>query len=66
MPWKTLVLRSKFSDFERAYIENGLSIEEFDLFGATRRTLRQFVAACHELPVIIRNFMLPDPDSRVS
>jgi transaldolase len=59
-------LRSKFPDFERAYIENGLSIEEFDLFGATRRTLRQFVAACHELPVIIRNFMLPDPDNRVS
>ncbi len=53
-------LRSKFPDFERAYIENGLSTEEFDSFGATRRTLRQFIAACHDLPAVVRNFMLPD------
>ena len=55
-------LRAKFPDFERAYTENGLSRKDFDSFGATRRTLRQFIAACHELPAIIRNFMLPDPD----
>lgn len=52
----------KFPDFERAYNEGGLSSEEFDAFGATRRTLRQFIAACHELPAVIRDRMLPNPD----
>jgi transaldolase len=55
-------LRSKIPDFERSYTEGGLAVKDFDSFGATRRTLRQFIAACHELAAIIRNFMLPDPD----
>ena len=55
-------LLSNFPDFERAYTEDGLSIEEFDMFGATRRTLRQFISACHDLPAIIRDHMLPNPD----
>ncbi|HZU41691.1 MAG TPA: hypothetical protein VE994_03395, partial [Terriglobales bacterium] len=54
----------KFPDFQRAYGENGLSIEEFDSFPPTRRTLRQFIAACHDLPAIIRDRMLPNPDQR--
>jgi transaldolase len=54
----------KFPDFERAYTEDGLSINEFDSFGPTRRTLRQFIAACHELPAIIRDRMIPNPDSK--
>ncbi|HEY8285581.1 MAG TPA: transaldolase, partial [Chloroflexota bacterium] len=36
--------------------------EEFDTFGATRRTLRQFLAACTDLDALIRDFMLPNPD----
>jgi len=55
-------LLSKFPDFQRAYTENGLSMNEFDSFGPTRRTLRQFIAACHELAAIIRDRMLPNPD----
>ncbi|MGC1687289.1 MAG: transaldolase family protein [Candidatus Acidiferrales bacterium] len=54
----------KFPDFERAYTEDGLSMNEFDSFGPTRRTLRQFIAACHELPAIIRDRMIPNPDSK--
>jgi transaldolase len=55
-------LLSKFPDFERAYTENGLSHEEFDTFGSTRRTLRGFIGACAEMNAIIRDVMLPNPD----
>ena len=40
--------------------EGGLSIDTFDSFGPTRRTLRQFIAGCGELGAIIRDFMLPE------
>jgi transaldolase len=53
-------LSKKFIDFRRAFAEGGLSIEEFDSFGPTRRTLRQFIAGCGELGAIIRDFMLPE------
>jgi transaldolase len=55
-------LSRKFVDFRRAYEENGLSVAEFDTFGPTRRTLRQFIAACHDLDGIVRDVMIPDPD----
>ena len=56
-------LLRKFPDFERAYAENGLSVEEFDTYGPTRRTLRQFIAACAEINGLIRDIMLPNPDT---
>ena len=55
-------LGRKFADFRRAYSENGIAIAEFDAFGPTRRTLRQFIAACHELDGVVRDIMLPNPD----
>ena len=55
-------LLSKFPDFERAYTENGLTHEEFDTFGSTRRTLRQFITACAEMNGIVRDIILPNPD----
>lgn len=58
----TLSALEKFSDFRRAFTEGGLSIEEFDTFPPTRRTLRQFIAACHALDGQIRELMLPNPD----
>ena len=56
-------LLKKFPDFERAYTENGLSHEEFDSFGATRRTLRGFIASCAEMNGMIRDIILPNPDT---
>ena len=53
-------LSKKFVDFRRAYTEDGLSLETFDSFGPTRRTLRQFVAGCNDLGAIVRDFMLPE------
>jgi transaldolase len=55
-------LNRKFADFRRAYEEGGLVVDEFDSYGATRRTLRQFITACHDLDGVVRDFMLPNPD----
>ena len=55
-------LLKKFTEFQRAYNEGGLSQEEFDTFGSTRRTLRQFIQSCHDLESLIRDFMIPNPD----
>ena len=54
-------LLAHLEDFRRAYTENGLSVEEFDGFGATRQTLRQFCAACGDLNAYVRDVMIPDP-----
>jgi transaldolase len=55
-------LSRKFGDFRRAYTEDGLTIDEFDSFAPTRRTLRQFIAACHDLDGLVRDFIIPNPD----
>ena len=55
-------LTRKFPEFRRASEEGGLTLEEFDTFGATRRTLRQFIAACHDLDAIVRDIRIPNPD----
>jgi transaldolase len=59
-------LLRKFPEFRRAYAEDGLSVEEFDTFGPTVRTLRQFLEATHELAVRVRDLLLPAPDGSVS
>lgn len=51
-----------FADFRRAYSEDGIAVEEFDSFGATRRTLRQFIAAVADLDALVRDVMIPSPD----
>jgi transaldolase len=56
-------LSRKFGDFRRAYNEDGLSLNEFDSFGPTVRTLRQFIVACHDLDAVVRDFLLPNPDT---
>jgi transaldolase len=53
------VLRRRVPDFARAYDPDGMTIEEFDTFGATRRTLRQFLAADADLDALVRDAVLP-------
>lgn len=55
-------LYNKIPDFRRAYNVDGMSIAEFDTFGATVRTLRSFIEAWHNFVALIRDFMLPNPD----
>jgi transaldolase len=59
-------LRRKFPDFERACTEHGLTLEELDTFPPTRRTLRQFMEACQQLEVQVRNLITPDPDAELA
>jgi transaldolase len=55
-------LTAKVPDFVRAYEPDGMTVAEFDDYGATRRTLRGFIASYQDLVATIRGFMLPDPD----
>jgi transaldolase len=57
-------LRDRIPDFSRAYEPDGLSVDEFDGFGATVRTLRGFVKSYHDLLGAVRDIVLPDPDLR--
>ena len=55
-------LYGKFAEFRRAYDEDGMGTEQFQDFGATRRTLRQFLAATADLEGLVRDVILPDPE----
>jgi hypothetical protein len=50
---------AKFQELRRTSKVDGLTPEEFHSFGATRRTLRQFIAACYDLNAIVRDFQIP-------
>ena len=55
-------LAEKFADFRKAYDEKGMTVEQFDAFGSTRRTLRQFCKATDDLAGLIRDTLVPNPD----
>jgi transaldolase len=55
-------LYARFADFRRAYDPDGLSVDAFDDFAPTRRTLRQFLGACDDLRHLVRDVMIPNPD----
>lgn len=61
-PWIIEELKTKFEDFRRAYELSGLGLNEFDTFGPTVRTLRQFIGGYASLVSTIRDLMLPSPD----
>jgi transaldolase len=52
-------LHRKFAEFRKAYDEDGMTIAEFDSYGATVRTLRSFIEAYRDILAIVRDFMLP-------
>jgi transaldolase len=55
-------LYERLPDFRLAYDEAGLSPEQFVGYGATRRTMRQFIDATVALERLVRDVLLPDPD----
>ena len=57
-------LLRRFPDFKRAYEPDGLTVDQFDDFPPTRRTLRQFLGACDDLRGLVRDIMIPNPDSQ--
>ena len=56
-------LAKKFpEEWKKGYDENGMTIEEFDDYGAAQRTLRGFIAGYDNLVAKIRDMMIPNPD----
>ena len=53
---------TKSPDFRKAYEPDGMTVKEFDTYGATVRTLRGFVSSYHDLQAVVRDFMIPNPD----
>lgn len=61
VPAKYLEELNKIEDFRRAYDEHGMTLEEFEDFGPTRKTLRQFLEADADLDALVRNIIVPAP-----
>lgn len=61
-PQVVQALHRHLPDFRRAYDPDGMTVAGFDGYGATRRTLRQFLAATQELEALVRDVLVPDPD----
>lgn len=55
-------LYDNFAEFRKAYDEDGLTTADFTGYGATVRTMRQFLAATNELEALVRDVLLPNPD----
>lgn len=54
-------LYDNFEEFRKAYDEDGLTPAQFSGYGATVRTMRQFLAANNELESLVRDVLLPNP-----
>jgi transaldolase len=52
-------LYAKVPEFARAYDEDGMTVDEFESFGATRATLRQFLEANAQLEALVRDVVVP-------
>ena len=56
-----LAALQRIPDFQRAYEPDGMTPADFDTFGATRKTLRQFLGADEELDHLVRDILVPAP-----
>lgn len=52
-------LLTRVPEFRKAYDEDGLAVEDFERFGATVRTLRQFLEADAQLDALVREILIP-------
>ncbi|WP_083528073.1 transaldolase family protein [Curtobacterium ammoniigenes] len=52
-------LRAATPEFAKGYDADGMTIDEFDAFGATVRTLRQFLQADADLDALVRDVLVP-------
>ena len=57
-------LLAAFPDFRRAFQPDGLTVDEFDSFPPSVRTLRAFIASYHDLLAAVTDAQLPNPDLR--
>jgi transaldolase len=59
-------LQAAFPDFERAFEPDGLTLDDFDGFPPTVRTLRTFIGSYHDLLAAVTDALLPNPDVKAS
>jgi transaldolase len=59
-------LLERIPDFRGAYEPDGVTTDEFDGYGATVRSLRQFIGSYHDLVGAVRDVVLPNPDVRLA
>jgi transaldolase len=52
-------LRRRIPEFVKAYDVDGLSVAEFERFGPSVRTLRQFLEADAQLDALVRDILIP-------
>ena len=52
-------LLERVPEFRRAYDADGMTVDEFERFGATRRTLRQFLEADAQMDALVRDVLIP-------
>jgi transaldolase len=57
-------LLERSPEFRLAYEPDGLASGELEVYGASRRTMRQFLAAFADLQAEVRDAILPDPDRK--
>jgi transaldolase len=62
VPAQHLAKLLEMPEFRRAFEPDGMTVDEFDSFGPTVRTLRSFIGAWHDFVGVARDAMLPDPD----
>ena len=55
-------LLERVPEFVKAYEPEGLTVAEFDTYGATMRTLRAFISSYWELVGRIDDLLIPNPD----
>ena len=58
-------LRNALPDFIRAYEPDGISTADFDTFGPTRRTLRQFLSGYDDFVALVREYIVLNPDTHI-
>lgn len=61
VPEEIMATLHSIPEFARSYDVDGLSAADFDTFGATRKTLRQFLEADADLDRIVRDVLIPAP-----
>jgi transaldolase len=59
-------LMARVPEFVKAYEPDALAVADFDAYGATRRTLRAFIASYWELVAAIDDLLIPNPDLKAS
>ena len=52
-----------YASNEGGNLDSGDCHQEYDAFAPTRRSLRQFITACHDLDAVVRDILLPNPDA---